>query len=460
MCTRTLSELRRLGPGLFAFILRLQTLGPWLRALRRPATTWCYAAVTLAVLMLAACSRAPNPAPALPAPSPTEAPLTPAPGQSQEVQAQFSLIEQQVIALRGLEPRSLIEKHLISREAAERYLTAEIERERADLEVRAEVYKLLGLIPAGADLLSLQRELLSSQVLGFYDLGSKRLYVLAEGGSVGGRQELALAHEIDHALQDQHFDLKRLYDEARGDWDRRQALLALVEGEATVFTAYYAAHYPLQARMEAVGGTQIQDLGRFPFALQQEVLFPYVSGANFITSLLLMADWPAVNAAFQRPPATTEQILHPEKYQREERAQPVALPDLTARLGPAWRLLGSSTFGEFNLRTYLRLKLDRDVVAAAAHGWGGDRWALYGNGAGERLFHLALVWDTEEDRDQFFAAYRDWLQRSDGPVQILDANRLRWDGPGRHIALEQRPTVTELIIATSATTLEQVLGVH
>lgn len=433
-----------------------------------PALLFLTFVLTLVLLFSTACSRQspatplqpsvtpPAPASVAPALTPVSAVATPAPPT--DLQARLEAIEQQVIASRGLQRLAPIEKRLISREEAGHYIAAEFERERAEYEIRNTVYKLLDLIPEQADLVSLLRDLVTSQASGFYDPRVKALFVITESAGLTAGEELTLAHELTHALQDQHFNLERLQRDARADWDRNHALSALVEGDATALATAHALRG--QRGLVPAGGAfvQAQELTTFPIALQRELLFPYVAGTVFVTHLLSGSNWPAVNAAYTRLPATTEQVLHPEKYGSGELAKPVSLPDLTPHLGAGWRRLGSSTFGEFNLRNYLGLELGAEEVAEAANGWGGDSWTLYGDTAGNYLFFLAIAWDTETDRTEFFVAYRDWLQRRGGAFQSVSEGSLRWQGQRKSIAIEQRPDATRVIIATSATALERALA--
>ena len=83
--------------------------------------------------------------------------------------AQIATIERQTIAARGLQERQPIEKRLIGRDEAARFIASELERDRTEIDRRGAVYKLLDLIPENADLFTLQRDLLISQVQGYDD---------------------------------------------------------------------------------------------------------------------------------------------------------------------------------------------------------------------------------------------------------------------------------------------------
>ncbi len=51
-----------------------------------------------------------------------------------------------------------------------------------------------------------------------------------------------------------------------------------------------------------------------PAVLRETLLFPYTGGLTFTQRLHAGGGWAAVDAAFAKPPASTEQVIHPEKY--------------------------------------------------------------------------------------------------------------------------------------------------
>jgi hypothetical protein len=370
---------------------------------------------------------------------------------------QLTTIERQTIEARGLKERQPIEKRLIGRDEASQFIATELESDRTEIDRRGTVYKLLDLIPQATDLVGLQRDLLSSQVQGFYDPRTKALNVITTATELNNSDEITLAHEIVHALQDQHFDLQQLHKASQDDWDRDDAYSSLIEGDATALMVAYAVRYRKLSLTDAASLAQSQSLNQFPPALQRELQFPYIAGMAFVDSLTGGSNWPAVNAAFNNPPKTTEQVLHPEKYKAAEGPKAVRLPDLSPRLGTGWRRITSNTLGEFRLRNYLALELDRDTIAAAATGWGGDGWVLYSSDGGQNVLYMMLAWDTDTDRNEFLAAYRQWLGKRGGTLQAQADGGLRWQRDGKSIAVDQRSDATRVIIASSPGSLDLAL---
>ncbi len=242
-----------------------------------------------------------------------------------------------------------------------------------------------------------------------------------------------MAHELTHALQDQHFNLLRFEHWPKGDSDAELAAHALIEGDATLAMALYVANNPLRALafLKSLGSTGLpsEELDKAPRALRETLLFPYQDGQKWVSGLYRQGGWDRVSKAFTELPQSTEQILHPEKYFAHEPPVRVTLPDIapvldrrssseirgrrsevsqdlpTAR-SPAWKRLDSDVDGEWGFYLILDqfLKSPAESRRAAA-GWGGDRFALYEGPRGEAMLVSLSVWDTESDAHEFFDAY-------------------------------------------------------
>ncbi len=341
----------------------------------------------------------------------------------------YARIERQVEAIRGLPPKVSVDPVILDQAALDAALRASFDKDNPAAEIAASerVNKALGLIPADASLKELQLQLLSGQVIGFYDPETKTMSVKSASGAIGVAQQITFAHEYDHALQDQAFDLSKLGIDARDQGDRSLARLALVEGDATLVMTEWAstALTPVQllqylAQSDITG--QAAALAKLPPAMRAQLMFPYTTGLAFVQGLQAKSGWDAVNQAFSRLPDSTEQVLHPEKYASHEAPVVVPVPaDLATRLGAGWTVELQDTFGEFGLRTWLQSVggLDAATASAAADGWGGDRLVLVTNGA---TFALALqtVWDTPADAAAFAAAAGTTRARLSGSTALID----------------------------------------
>ena len=272
------------------------------------------------------------------------------------------------------------------------------ERLRAD----EDVYELLGLIEPGADLRELSGSLFGEGVAGYYDPRDGRLRVV-EGAGTGNRvlEEMVLAHELTHALEDQRFGLP--VDPAATD-DRSLARAALHEGTATALMfAYVQEHFSAEETLGGLLSSAFGDTGDLPSFIQAQLLFAYVDGERFVSDLLRRAGgrWALVNTAYElRPPASTEQVLHPDAYFGADEPKPVRLR-AGSGLGEGWQRAHGGTWGELQTRELL------GGASRAAAGWGGDRYELWRGPGGARALIMRWRWDTARDEAEFAARLRE-----------------------------------------------------
>ena len=268
--------------------------------------------------------------------------------------------------------------------------------------------KKLGLVPADFQYRSFVVKLLTEQVAGYYDPKAQQFY-LADWIELEG-QKPVMAHELTHALQDQHFNLRRFEHWPQGDSDAELAAHALIEGDATLAMTLYMAKNPLVALafIRSVGSTNTssEQFQRAPRALRESLVFPYQEGSEWATQVYKRGGWAMVSEAFTKLPQSTEQILHPDKYFAHEAPVKIAMPDVRALLGSNWKRLDYDVNGEWSYYLILDefLKAPAESRRAAA-GWAGDRYAVYEAKPGEIFLAQMTAWDTDNDAKEFFDAY-------------------------------------------------------
>jgi hypothetical protein len=325
-----------------------------------------------------------------------------------------------------------------SRSEIERMLINNLNEESTPAQMHAMEVSLrkFGLAPPEFEYRPFIIKLLTEQVAGYYDAKSQQFH-LADWLELEG-QKPVMAHELTHALQDQHFNLRRFEKWPHGDSDAELAVHALVEGDATLAMTIYMAKNPLVAlafSRSLTTGVATEQYNQAPRAMRESLIFPYLQGSEWATQLYRRGGWDSVSSAFTKLPLSTEQILHAEKYFKYERPEKIVLPDVTSLLNAgssnqqsaisihksarrlpaanrslptasAWRRIDSDVNGEWNYYLILDqfLTAPADSKRAAA-GWAGDRYALY-EGPNHQVF-LAQVaaWDTENDAREFFDAY-------------------------------------------------------
>lgn len=335
-------------------------------------------------------------------------------------------IDQQVHELRGLDALRPVSRTLQTRAELEQSMIRLQSESLTPEDARNNVLALaaLGLVEPDLNLYDLYIDLLTEQVLGFYDPDSQALYVVSDAESFGALEKVAYAHEYDHALQDQNFDLTAMgfsnQSEQSLESDVLLARQALIEGDATFLMQLWSAEHLSQAELLSMldQATTLDTavLDSLPPIFRKALEFPYFSGLSFVTLLYSDGGWEAVNAAFRNPPSSSEQILHPEKYPDD---QPIAvsLPPLTDTLGANWRLAEEDVLGELYLRETLREHLTENVFPASS-GWGGDRYAVYVTQdtfddparAPEYVLVMSHVWDSAQDGEEFAAAYAEYTR--------------------------------------------------
>ena len=373
------------------------------------------------------------------------------------VVAATSEVLKETSAIRELAVLRSVKSGAQTRVQIERMLIAKLNQEVTAREMHAleQSLKKFGLAPSSFKYRSFIIDLLTEQVAGYYDPASQRFH-LADWLDLDA-QKPVMAHELTHALQDQHFNLRRFEKWPRGDSDAELAAHALVEGDATLTMMHYLASHPSIALAfarsfgsESVASKQFDNS---PRALRETLIFPYVQGMDWASKVHQRGSWVLLSKAYSRLPESTEQILHPEKYFNSERPVKVRLPDLTSvlngddskrqtakgrqprttsskgrisqavggRLSPAvWTQIETDVNGEWGYYLILDqfLKAPAESKQAAA-GWAGDRFALYEHSRSGDLFLVQVsAWDTAEDAQEFFDAYvkRTALRYTDGKM--------------------------------------------
>src|SRR4051794_37997083 len=317
-------------------------------------------------------------------------------------------IARRVEALRDLRFDAVPRPAAVTPEQARRDGLEDLDRSYPESRRRADeqVLKLLGLIDPGVDLRDVSASVFSEGVAGYYDPRSKRLRTVS-GAATGTRvlSEMVLAHELTHALEDQRFGLG--LEQQGGSDDAALARLALVEGTATeLMYAYARRHFTAEETLGGVLGSAFADTGSLPGFLQAQLVFPYTGGQAFVAALRERAGgrWTLVDLAERtRPPASTEQVMHPEKWVAVEPPAPVRTGAARA-LGGGWERAARGVLGEFQTRELLS-RAGGGGSAEAAAGWGGDRYELWRRGTTgcaapcrrEAALTVRWRWDTPAD---------------------------------------------------------------
>jgi hypothetical protein len=398
--------------------------------------------VLLSIVAFAASACGPSNSSPSPSPAPSVSPnssAAPSSGPSAVIDENAVLdeIEAQVVALRGLQPTAKVGREIIDEDQLRTMLTADYDADSPPAYVAANerMYKALGLLPADADLKAMQLDLLSAGVAGFYRNDEKKMFVVSRSGSLGAEDKITYAHEYTHALQDQHFtvftDQEKVLDQS--DW--LLARQAIYEGDASVLMSYWAIGNLTQQELGDVSQAALDPdqqaiIDRMPAILRETLLYPYTTGASYVLSAQLSGGWPKVDDFYATMPASTEQILHPDKYLAGEAPVAVTLPKGLAKdLGTGWSVPLEDTFGEFQMGIWLTEGgVDAATAKDAAAGWGGDRLAVIDGPGDTWALAMRTAWDTTGDASAFESAASIALGTAGGPGQLLpgEGGKVRW----------------------------------
>ncbi|HEY0323522.1 MAG TPA: hypothetical protein VGC66_21370 [Pyrinomonadaceae bacterium] len=303
-----------------------------------------------------------------------------------------------------------------------------------------------GMLPEGIDLAALAGSFTALSAGATYSPLDKQVLLVDKNA-----ERTLLTHEFTHALQDQHFDLMKLIVVRPYNFDRTEALFAVIEGDAM----------NVQRRAEegdAYGRKSLEDITKqererfqfyrkevgqlFPPLLIETFSFRYRDGARFVEEVRRKNAESGVNELFTSAPVSSEQILHPEKYFQNERPREINLDEAAFNAG-GWGLVTSTPLGEIGMRGILMAGIPEREATRAAAGWGGDRAFLFerSNGAGS-LFVWKTIWDKGVDAEEFFRAYNE-IQKARAGTQVAgsqtqgDVSQTIWREAGRLVIVRR-----------------------
>jgi hypothetical protein len=267
------------------------------------------------------------------------------------------------------------------------------------------LFRALGLVEGDFDPSAIEEDS-DDRILGFYDPDGDVLLVRGSRPTPAVRR--VLVHELTHALADQRFGLERPELDERDD-EAPVAFQALVEGDAVRIESRYVASLSAEERREAEIDEGPADGAEpaVPRVFEALLAFPYEAGESLVDALLRAGGPPRLDAAVVDPPASTEAVLHPDRFLAGE--QPKVVPDPE----PGGEPVDDGVLGELILRLLLQSSVDRATAVRAAEGWGGDRYVAWFEG--DRLcLRAAVVMDTPADRAELVAGLRRWADRHPG----------------------------------------------
>lgn len=282
----------------------------------------------------------------------------------------------------------------------DRGLLADFDEHIEELEVQGKVLRSLGLIQAGDDLPELFRAVLEIGVVGYYDTDTGGLVV--RGSDLDLYSQLVLVHELTHAHDDQWIGLDRPeLEDAEGEVDF--GFLAIQEGNASRVENEWRSLLSSadQSELDDLEASVIstEDLKRYlelPIFILQMQASPYVDGLALVEAIAGAGGEDAVDAAFDAPPPSSEQVLHPEMYLSADEAYLLSEPSVPGTV------IDSGVFGELGFLYWLG--------NGAAQGWKADSYATWMDGD-KACTRIDVEADTDTDLDELEDAAQSWARQ-------------------------------------------------
>ncbi len=337
-----------------------------------------------------------------------------------DARAIFSEIDQtqsELTRLCGFKLRKKIVYDLITKEKVNEFLKKKVKEVASPEELRAEelTLKKFGLVPPDFDLAKTTVDVLTEQAAAFYDYKAKKLFITDWTPSAA--REMALAHELAHALADQNFNLDRFIKQARKSDDASLARMAVMEGQASWLMSEVLARRMGQSLLkspellEAMSRASETGAGQFPvfenapLYIRETLIFPYTKGMVFQQAVIERLGKEGFGEVFRRPPVSTQQILHPEKYFSGMTPAVPVLPTLASLHG--YKRLIEGSMGELDHAILLRQFAGEDEAASLAPHWLGGRYGLLEERPEKRVvLQYASEWDSPGAAQRFFQFYR------------------------------------------------------
>ena len=319
----------------------------------------------------------------------------------------------------GMKMHRAVPCDFITKEKINEFLKKRVKEVAKPEDIRAEelTLKKFGLVPPDFDLAGTTVELMTEQAAAFYDYDKKKLFITET--TPADTQEPVLAHELAHAIADQNFHLGKFIKEGRKSDDGAAARLAVMEGQATWLMSEYLARKTgqtlkdspqLVAMMSSLnegGAGQYPVFDKAPLYERVTLVFPYTKGMLFQNAVFQRDGLESFGVVFRKPPLSTQQILHPEKYFAGVKPTEPDVPDFRLR---GYKGLVGGSLGELEHGILLEQYTTKERAAELTPHWKGASFELVENRKESRVVLLyAVEWDSEDAARQYFAAYREIL---------------------------------------------------
>lgn len=347
----------------------------------------------------------------------------------------------------GLPVKNTVKRQLTTRTAVESYLEDKFNEDQDAKRLQRDeiVLKKFGLLDRDFALKPFLLALLKEQIEAYYDSKTKTVNML-DWVDID-EQKPVLAHELTHALQDQHSDLEKWDDQtpddvsvdSAGDTDHLAkdemdtARDAVAEGQATAIMMNYILK-PLGKslvkdpevmdilKQQMNGSENSPVMARAPLLLSESMLFPYREGLSFEQDVWMdQGQAAAFSGALDHPPTSSWEIINPREYERRHVPSVPLLPDIHPLVDKLYQPYDIGQVGQLDVHILTELFGGDEASRNLSPAWnGGLYWAGQVRSAKSpaeqsstkslALFYLA-VWRNPASAQAFAKLYSDSLGR-------------------------------------------------
>jgi hypothetical protein len=331
-----------------------------------------------------------------------------------------------------------------TRAQAAQIMLNEIKQDKSQAEqddARVIAGTMLGRYHRTTDVKAQSVKLYLSQIDAFYDSHKKEMVILEGARRVSEqfgfqlvsygdwRDNMILAHELTHALQDQNFEIGARSEKIADNSDSLLAFKSLIEGDATLAGFAYIrggmddslADF-ITAHLSDLPQVSAAKSGNVPDALSIPFLFQYAEGTAFVREAYRRGGWDSVDAAFRNPPESSQQIIDPSLY-FDHLTRPLRIEvDGYQHALAGWTQSLEDTYGELALRLILQLAYGKDATQVeVARRWAGDQMVVLTRGKDETVIWM-VAFSDEQGASLFADFYRKVLDTVDGPAGAKGAD--------------------------------------
>jgi len=328
----------------------------------------------------------------------------------------------------GLEMKRPIQRSIITREQIRDLVESRLKEQTTPEEIRAEelTLKMFGFVDEDFDLAKQYVDVLAEQATALYDYQAKQLYLAT--WTPEDLQEVALVHELAHALADQHFDLGKYLSKSRGA-DGDLARSAVIEGQASWIMVEYAMRQsgksmvksPLLAVTAASASRfeagQYPAYASAPLYIRESLLFPYTAGLLFQQAVIEKHGAAGFTEVFRQPPVSSQQILHPDAYFGQRLPTKPRIPKV--RLGRGYKTISQGQIGQWDHSILLKQFIGEEEARDLSPHWRGAYYKLRENKASSQaVLAYAVDWSSPERARRYFELYRKICEKKWRPSKV------------------------------------------